>query len=159
MRKGAETNNEALERNRPTTVSRAGVLLIPPIARLTKPPCRLSVQSFLRTSNAPYILTDEDLSSIRGRYGFPYEVQLHIPLINERADTVSEGWICRYIIYFEYGLRLPISPFLIQSMHHYQLAIPQLMPNEMRVFLGLIVIANEAEIELSVDNFLALYYP
>ena len=63
-----------------------------------------------------------------------------------------------YMIYFECGLRLPIHPLIIQSMHHYQLAIPQLMPNGMRVFLGLIVIADEAGIELSVDNFLALYY-
>ncbi|GMN46178.1 hypothetical protein TIFTF001_015361 [Ficus carica] len=44
-------------------------------------------------------------------------------------------------------------------MHHYQLAIPQLMPNGMKVFLGLIVIADEAGVELSVDNVLALYYP
>ncbi|GMN51350.1 hypothetical protein TIFTF001_020501 [Ficus carica] len=44
-------------------------------------------------------------------------------------------------------------------MHHYQLAIPQLMPNGMRVFLGLIVIADEASVELSVDDILALYYP
>ncbi|GMN70506.1 hypothetical protein TIFTF001_039549 [Ficus carica] len=78
---------------------------------------------------------------------------------NERADTVSEGWICMYTIYFECGLRLPLPPLLIQCMHHYQLAIPQLMLNGMRVFLGLIVLAGEAGIELSVDDILAIYYP
>ena len=41
--------------------------------------------------------------------------------------------------------------------HHYQLVIPQLMLNRMRVFLGLIVIANEVSVELSVDDFLTLY--
>ncbi|GMN58221.1 hypothetical protein TIFTF001_027322 [Ficus carica] len=40
-----------------------------------------------------------------------------------------------------------------------ELAIPQLMPNGMRVFLGLIVLAEEAGVELSVDNVLAIYYP
>ncbi|GMN61894.1 hypothetical protein TIFTF001_030974 [Ficus carica] len=44
-------------------------------------------------------------------------------------------------------------------MHHYNLAIPQLMPNVMRVFLGLIVLAEEAGIELTVDDVLAIYYP
>ncbi|GMN25142.1 hypothetical protein TIFTF001_051429 [Ficus carica] len=78
---------------------------------------------------------------------------------HERANTVSEGWICLYTIYFECGLRLPLPPLLIQCMHHYQLAIPQLMPNGMRVFLGLIVLAEKAGVELSVDDVLAIYYP
>ncbi|GMN45103.1 hypothetical protein TIFTF001_014285 [Ficus carica] len=71
-------------------------------------------------SNPPSVLTEEDLSSIRGRYEFPKEVQVHLPFPNERADTVSEGWL---------------------------------------FFLGLIVIAEEAGVELSVDDILALYYP
>ncbi|GMN64740.1 hypothetical protein TIFTF001_033803 [Ficus carica] len=153
MRKGAETSNEASERSRSATMAGAGILSIPPIARLNKPPHRLSVESFLRTSNPPSILTDEDLSSIRGRYGFPNEVQLRLPFPNERADTMSEGWICMYTIYFECGLRLPIPLLLIQSMHHYELAIPQLIPNGMRVFLGLIVIADEAGIVLFGRRF------
>ena len=66
MQKGAETSNEASERNRSATVSGAGVLLIPLIAQLNKPPHRRKVESFLRTSNLPSILTDEDLSAIRG---------------------------------------------------------------------------------------------
>lgn len=41
-------------------------------------------------------------------------------------------------------------------MHHYQLAIPQLMLNGMRAFMVLIVITDEAAIELTVDDFLAL---
>ncbi|GMN59335.1 hypothetical protein TIFTF001_028422 [Ficus carica] len=44
-------------------------------------------------------------------------------------------------------------------MHHYQLAIPQLMSNGMRVFLGLIVLADEAGVKLSVIDILAIYYP
>ncbi|GMN29173.1 hypothetical protein TIFTF001_044325 [Ficus carica] len=44
-------------------------------------------------------------------------------------------------------------------MNHYNLAIPQLMPNGMRVFLGLIVLSEEASIELTVDDVLAIYYP
>ncbi|GMN68395.1 hypothetical protein TIFTF001_037446 [Ficus carica] len=103
-RKGAETSNEATERSQPATMLGTGILSIPPIARL-------------------------NLLDIRGRYRFPNEVQLRLPFPNERADTVSKCWICMYTIYFECGLRLPIPPLLIQSMHHYQLAIPQLMPN------------------------------
>ncbi|GMN70115.1 hypothetical protein TIFTF001_039159 [Ficus carica] len=156
---GARTSNEASERSRPASTLGAEVLSIPPVARLTKPPRRLSVKYFLRTSNPRLVLTEEDLSNIRGRFGFPNEVQLRLPFKDERADTVSEGWICMYIIYFECGLRLPISPLLIQSMNHYQLAIPQLMPNGMRVFLGLIVLTDEASIELTVDDIPAIYYP
>lgn len=33
------------------------------------------------------------------------------------------------------------------------------MPNGMRLFLGLIVLADEANVELSVDDVLAIYYP
>ncbi|GMN57869.1 hypothetical protein TIFTF001_026969 [Ficus carica] len=96
---------------------------------------------------------------IRGRYGFPNEVQLRLPFKGERADTVSEGWICMYTIYFECGLRLPLPPLLVRTMNHYNLVIPQLMPNGMRVFLGLIVLSEEANIDLSVDDVLAIYYP
>ena len=135
-----------------TIVSGARILSIPPIARLNKPPHQLSVESFLRSSNPRSILTDEDLSFIRGRYGFPNEVQLRLPFPNERADTVLEGWICMYTIYFEFGLRLLIPLLFSQSIHHYQLAIPQLIPNGMKVFLGLIVIADEGGIEHSIDS-------
>ncbi|GMN29670.1 hypothetical protein TIFTF001_044374 [Ficus carica] len=156
---GAGTSNEASERSRPATTSGEEILLIPPIARLTEPPRRLSTESFLRTSNPRSVLTESDLSDIRGRYGFPNEVQLRLPFKGERADTVSEGWICMYTIYFECGLRLPLPPLLVQTMHHYNLAIPQLMPNGMRVFLGLIVLAEEAGVELTVDDVLEIYYP
>ncbi|GMN63812.1 hypothetical protein TIFTF001_032885 [Ficus carica] len=157
--RGAETSSEAEERNQPAMTSGEEILSIPPIARLTKPPCRLSVQSFLRTSNPRSVLTENDLSEIRGQFGFPNEVQLRLPTNDERADSVSEGWICMYTIYFESGLRLPLPPLLIQCKQHYQLVIPQLMPNGMRVFLGLIVLSEEADIELSVDDELAIYYP
>ncbi|GMN19702.1 hypothetical protein TIFTF001_042912 [Ficus carica] len=90
-RRGAETSNEASERNRTATTSGEEILSIPPIARLTKPHRRLSVQSFLRTSNRRSVLTEDDLSDIRVRFGFPNEVQLRLPFSDERADTVSEG--------------------------------------------------------------------
>ncbi|GMN34981.1 hypothetical protein TIFTF001_042147 [Ficus carica] len=156
---GAGTSNEASERSRPATTSGEELVLIPPIARLTEPPRRLSTETFLRTSNPRSVLTENDLSDIRGRYGFPNEIQLHLPFKGERADTVFEGWICMYTIYFECGLRLRLPPLLVQTMHHYNLAIAQLMPNGMRVFLGLIVLSEEANIELSVDDVLAIYYP
>ncbi|GMN23754.1 hypothetical protein TIFTF001_043717 [Ficus carica] len=156
---GAGTSNKASERNRPATTSGEEHLSIPPIARLTKPPRRLTTETYLRTSNPRSVLTEDDLSDIRGRYGFPNEVQIRLPFKGERADAVSEGWICMYTIYFECGLRLPLPPLLIRAMNHYNLAIPQLMPNGMRVFLGLIVLSEEASIELTVDDVLAIYYP
>nr|GMN22463.1 hypothetical protein TIFTF001_043519 [Ficus carica]GMN22498.1 hypothetical protein TIFTF001_043525 [Ficus carica] len=156
---GAGTSNEASERSRPATTSGEEILLIPPIARLTEPPRRLSTESFLRMSNPRSVLTESDLSDIRGRYGFPNEVQLRLPFKGERADSVSEGWICMYTIYFECGLRISLPPLLVQTMHHYNLAIPQLMSNGMRFFLGLIVLAEEASVELTVDDVLAIYYP
>ncbi|GMN32144.1 hypothetical protein TIFTF001_041684 [Ficus carica] len=122
---GAGTS-EASERNRPTTTSGEEFVSIPPIARLTEPPRRLATETYLRTSNPRSVLTESDLSEIRGRYGFPNEVQIRLPF---------------------------------KAMNHYNLAIPQLMPNGMRVFLGLIVLSEEASIELTVDNVLAIYYP
>ncbi|GMN51861.1 hypothetical protein TIFTF001_021008 [Ficus carica] len=156
---GAGTSDEASERSRPVTTSGEDLLSIPPITRLTEPPRKLITESFLRTSNPRSVLTESDLSDIRGRFGFPNEVQLRLPFKGERADTISEGWICMYTIYFECGLRLRLPPLLILTMHHYNLAIPQLMPNGMRVFLGLIVLSEEANIELYVDDVLAIYYP
>ena len=43
----AETSSEASRRNRAATTLGAEVLSIPPIARLTRPPRRLSVETFL----------------------------------------------------------------------------------------------------------------
>ncbi|GMN55638.1 hypothetical protein TIFTF001_024761 [Ficus carica] len=45
----------------------------------------------------------------------------------------QRGWICMYTIYFECGLQFPIPPLLIQT--------------------------EEAGVELSVDDILAIYYP
>ena len=45
--RGAEMSSEATERNRTATTSGTEVLSIPPIARLTRPPRHLSVESFL----------------------------------------------------------------------------------------------------------------
>ncbi|GMN56098.1 hypothetical protein TIFTF001_025212 [Ficus carica] len=156
---GAGTSNEASERSRPATTSGEEFVLIPPIARLTEPPRRLTTETYLRTSNPRSVLIENDLSDIRGRYGFPNEVQLRLPFKGERADTIFEGWICMYTIYFECGLRLRLPPLLIRAMNHYNLTIPQLMPNGMRVFLGLIVLSEEANIVLTVDDVLAIYYP
>ncbi|GMN60222.1 hypothetical protein TIFTF001_029325 [Ficus carica] len=50
-RKGAEMSNEASERSRPATKSGAGVLSIPQIARLNKPPHRLRVDTDFRTKS------------------------------------------------------------------------------------------------------------
>ena len=82
-RSGAESSTVRQERDRPATISGADVLSIPPIARLTRTPRRLSAESFLQTSNLRSSLTEEDLSEIRGRFGFPNEVQLRLPLPNE----------------------------------------------------------------------------
>ncbi|GMN73963.1 hypothetical protein TIFTF001_052290 [Ficus carica] len=90
QRKGVESSNEVSERSRPATVSGAGVLYIPPIAQLNRPPQRISMESFLRTANPSPILTEDNLALIKSRYGFPNEVQLCLPFANERADTVSE---------------------------------------------------------------------
>ncbi|GMN64802.1 hypothetical protein TIFTF001_033880 [Ficus carica] len=80
---GAGTSNEASERSRPATTSGEAILSIPHIARLTEPPRRLSTESYLRTSNPRSVLTESDLSDIRGRYGFPNEVQLRLPFKGE----------------------------------------------------------------------------
>ncbi|GMN24812.1 hypothetical protein TIFTF001_043822 [Ficus carica] len=158
---GCWNEQRAFREESTATTSGEELVSIPPIARLTKPPRRLTTETFLRTSNPRSVLTENDLSDIRGRYGFPNEVQLRLPFKGERADTDSEGWICLYTIYFECGLRLPLPlpPLLVRTMHHYNVAIPQLMPNGMRVFLGLIVLSEEANIDLSIDDVLALYYP
>ena len=163
-KKCAESGNEAVERSQLVTVSVTNYVrgmgpIYSSIARLCRPSRRISIESFLRTVNPPSILTEDDLASIRGQNGFPNEVQLCLPFSNERADNISEGWICMYMICFECGLRLLIHPLIIQSMHHYQIAISQLMPNGMRVSTSLIVIADEATVELTVDDFLTLYYP
>ncbi|GMN23839.1 hypothetical protein TIFTF001_040502 [Ficus carica] len=73
-------------------MSGAGVLSILPIARLNKPPRRLSVESYLQTSNPPSILKDEDLLAIRGRYGFPSEVLLDfLSQTNEQTPCWRDG--------------------------------------------------------------------
>ncbi|GMN46216.1 hypothetical protein TIFTF001_015403 [Ficus carica] len=69
----------------------------------------------------------------------PHRFIEQAPMTNKHGiistnDTVLEWWICLYMIYFECGLRLPIHPLIIQ------------------------MIADEVGVELSVDEFIALYY-
>ncbi|GMN75008.1 hypothetical protein TIFTF001_052505, partial [Ficus carica] len=86
---GAGTSNEASERSRPATTSGEEFLSIPPIARLTEPPRRLTTETYLRTSNPRSVLTEADLSDIRGRYGFPNEVQLRLPFKEEASIELT----------------------------------------------------------------------
>ena len=98
-RKGTETSNEASERNWPATMWGASVLSIPSIARLNKHPHRLSVESFLRTSDPCSFLTDDDLSAIRGWYGFLNEVQLCLPFpMNGQTLCQRVRFVCTLFI-------------------------------------------------------------
>lgn len=59
-------------------------------------------------------------------------------------------------IYFQIGLRLPLLRLLVEIMAYLGLAIPQLMPNRVQMVLGILLAAEEAEVDLSVDDLIHL---
>ena len=103
-------------------------------------------------------LDDETLSRFKGRFQFPIRVRVRLPHGKERACHFSPEEVCFYKAAFMSGHRLPIHPFIIELLGHFDIAPRQLMPNLGRIVVSCIEIwlsATEGDM-IKVDELVYL---
>ena len=105
----------------------------------------------------PSAMTSADLRGIREKYQIPPEIKILLPPPRATADTVVEGFCCIYEIWLEkYGLRFPIHPLMFDFVQTLGLTLPQMCPNFVRMVMGLIVVAHEEKVELTLMDLVRL---
>lgn len=111
----------------------------------------------------PSRIPEHYLGSLRRGFAIPENILLRIPEEGERADNPPEGWVTLYFKMFEYGLRLPLHPFVQEFLFRTGLAPAQVAPNGWGVIFALAILfwlrardSEEAEL-LDVDQLLACF--
>lgn len=62
-----------------------------------------------------------------------------------------------YVDHFKAGLRLSLFPFLVDILTHYELALPQLMPNAIRTLIAFQLFYDRKRVRCSVALFMHLF--
>ncbi|XP_019089241.1 PREDICTED: uncharacterized protein At3g60930, chloroplastic-like [Camelina sativa] len=125
-----------------STPSRAGKLLIPGIYG----------------PHPPSILSEDDITEIRGSCGIALEVKILIPSASESLENPPPGYCCAFVKFFSAcGLPFPLPELIIQMMSELGFALPQMCPNFVRTVLYLQTLAEEHGYKLSLADFLHIY--
>ncbi|AEE82355.1 hypothetical protein [Arabidopsis thaliana] len=102
--------------------------------------------------------TSRRLSLLKGAHGIPGRINLISPEATDSPETPSPGHACAFEIFFsECGLYFPLPDILIDFMHEFGIALPQLCPNVIRTILSLLTLAEEDNFLLSLPDLLQLY--
>ena len=64
----------------------------------------------------------ETLPRFRDRFQFPERVRVCLPHKEERVCHFSPGEVCFYEAAFQYGLRFPVHPFIMELLGHFNIA-------------------------------------
>ena len=101
----------------------------------------------------------EVFSKFRDRFQFPEGTKARLPRKGEKACAFAHGEVCFYEAAFSCGLRFPVHPFIMELLHHFNLAPGQLMPNSWRIVISCMVIwtiISDGDM-ISVNEFVHLY--
>jgi len=105
------------------------------------------------------MLDVETLTRFRDRFQFPDETRIHLPCEGEKSCSFTLGEVCFYKAAFLSGLRFPIHPFIMELLHHLNIAFGQLMPNFWRIVISCMeiwMIVTKGDM-IRLDEFVHLY--
>ena len=68
-------------------------------------------------------------NKFRDRFQFPKKTKAHLPRKSKKACAFAHGKVCFYETAFSCSLRFPIRPFIMELLHHLNIALGQVMPN------------------------------
>ncbi|AEE32631.1 hypothetical protein ISN45_At01g043070 [Arabidopsis thaliana x Arabidopsis arenosa] len=102
--------------------------------------------------------TPSRLTLLRGAHQIPHQIKLISPGTKTSPESPPPGHTCAFEIFFsECGLFFPLPDILIDLMHEFGIALPQLCPNVIRTVLCLLTLAEEDGFRLALSDFLQLY--
>ena len=101
----------------------------------------------------------EVFSKFKDRFQFPEGTRARLPRKGEKACAFAHGEVCFYEATFSCGLRFPIHPFIMELLHHLNLAPGQLMPNSWRIVVSCMVIWKTIADRdmITINEFIHLY--
>ena len=85
-------------------------------------------------------LNEDTFFRFRDRFQFPKEIRAHLPKRGEKFYAFAHEEVYFYEAAFLCGLRFPIHPFIMELLHHLNIALGQLMPNSWRIVMSCMVI-------------------
>jgi len=102
--------------------------------------------------------TPSRLTLLRGAHQIPHQIKLISPDPQNSPESPPPGHTCAFEIFFsECGLFFPLPDVLIDLMHEFGIALPQLCPNVIRTVLCLLTLAEEDGFRLALSDLLQLY--
>ena len=104
-------------------------------------------------------LDEENLTRFRDRFQFLNETKIRLPRKGEKSCSFSLSEVCFYEATFLNGLRFPVHSFIMELLHHLNIAPGQLMSNSWRIMISctkiwMIVIEGDM---IRLDEFVHLY--
>ena len=125
--------------------SRPSVSATPQTFHALKEKCSLKVDTFNR---------------FRDTFQFPEETKVRLPRKGKKACAFAHGEVCFYEVAFLCGLRFPVHPFIMEFLHHLNIASGQLMPNSWRIVISCMVIwMTIADRDMiTLNEFVHLYH-
>ena len=67
-------------------------------------------------------LKEETFSRFRDRFQFLEETRVRLPKKGEKSCAFAHGEVCFYEAAFLCGLRFPVHPFIMELLHHLNIA-------------------------------------
>ena len=79
-------------------------------------------------------------NKFRDRFQFPEGTRACLLMKGEKPCAFAHGEVCFYEAAFSCGLRFPVHLFIMEHLHHLNIALGQLMPNSWRIVISCMVI-------------------
>ncbi|XP_020880663.1 uncharacterized protein At3g60930, chloroplastic-like [Arabidopsis lyrata subsp. lyrata] len=103
-------------------------------------------------------LDNKKLALLKGACQIPRRVSLITPGPTDSPESPPTGHTCAFEIFFsECGLSFPLPGLLVELMHEFGIALPQLCPNVVRTGLCLQTLAEENGYRITLSDVLHLY--
>ncbi|XBI07732.1 hypothetical protein VPH35_135587 [Triticum aestivum] len=98
--------------------------------------------------------THDQVDAVRKKYDIPKNLYTACPAGDLRASSSPpHGAVCVYAHALEAGMRLPLHPFFVDVLNHFNLAPTQLAPNAWRIIVGFLVLCHSARVPPSLAVF------
>ena len=123
-----------------------------------KPSASKNSRSF-HAFDEPCGLDEDKIFRFRVRFQFPNETKIRLPRENQKAYAFAHGKVCFYEATFLFNLRFPVHPFIIELLHHLNIALGQLMLNSWQTVISCMtiwLISNDGDM-IRMDKLLGLY--
>lgn len=101
----------------------------------------------------PSVCTPSTAENCAVVFKVPPEFDLRAPTAAQRAHAPPPGYAAIYIHHFQFGLRLPLPPFVVSLLDHYRIALAQLYPVSVFYILGFMEICRKVSISPTMILF------